>query len=469
MTPAPELQRLFKLQQANRWIVAASTAAERAAKLNRLRRVILEHRNAVHEAMRDDFRKHRAEVDVTEIQPTLIELKHARANVSRWMVPVRANTPLVLTGTSSEIRYEPKGVVLIMAPWNYPFQLLLSPLIAAVAAGNCAILRPSEKVPKTAAILSRIVRESFDEAEVACVTEPGIDMANELIAMPFDHVFFTGSVAVGRRVMAAAAANLAGVTLELGGKSPLVVDESADIERTAERAVWGKFINTGQTCVAPDYALVQATVLPAFVDAAKRKIAEFYGETEEAREASPAYARIIDDASFQRLCSLLEKAGGQVEIGGRLNAADRYIAPTLLTNVNENSPLMREEIFGPILPILSFGTLDEVPARINALGKPLAMYVFSRRPENVELMVRRTSSGGVVVNNVVIHLSNPYLPFGGVGESGQGSYHGWYGFRTFSHERSVMRQGWPSLGSNLYPPYGPKMERVVSLLRRFFS
>jgi aldehyde dehydrogenase (NAD+) len=344
-------------------------------------------------------------------------------------------------------------------------------MIAAVAAGNCAILRPSEKVPKTAAVLARIVRESFDEAEVACVVETGIDLANELITMPFDHVFFTGSIPVGRKILAAAAANLASVTLELGGKSPLVVDETADIAKTAERAVWGKFLNAGQTCVAPDYALVHRGILPAFVEAAKRTIAEFYGETEDARKSSPDFARIIDENGFRRLVSLLEEAvaaGAKVEIGGVTDPADRYIAPTLLTNVGRDSPVMREEIFGPILPVLTYETLDEIPDRINALGKPLALYVFSRRTENIESIVRRTSSGGVVINNVVIHFSNPNIPFGGVGESGQGSYHGWYGFRTFSHERSVMKQGPLALLNHVYPPYGPKTQRILKLINEFF-
>jgi aldehyde dehydrogenase (NAD+) len=466
-----EARRLFALQQANRWRIAASTAEQRASKLRRLRDVIFDNRQRVYEAMWADFRKSQAEVDLTEIQTTLIELNDARANLARWIKPRVAKTPLLLTGTRSEVRYEPKGVVLIMAPWNYPFQLLLSPMIAAVAAGNCAILRPSEKVPKTAAVLAHIVRESFDEAEVACVTETGVDMANELITMPFDHVFFTGSIPVGRKVMTAAAANLASVTLELGGKSPLVVDETADIAKTTERAMWGKFLNAGQTCLAPDYALVHIDILALFVEAAKRKIAEFYGKTEDVRKSSPDLARIIDDSGFQRLSSLLEEAvaaGARVEIGGVTNPGERYIAPTLLTNVGWDSRIMREEIFGPILPVLTYEALEEVPDRINALGKPLALYVFSRRPENVEAVVRRTSSGGVVINNVVIHFSNPNIPFGGVGESGQGSYHGWYGFRTFSHERTVMKQGRIGFWNNLYPPYGPKMRRILDVVNKFF-
>jgi aldehyde dehydrogenase (NAD+) len=358
-------------------------------------------------------------------------------------------------------------VVLIMAPWNYPVQLLLSPLIAAVAAGNCVILRPSEKVPRTAAVLASIIRTAFDQAEVACVTEPGLELARALVQLPFDHIFFTGSSQVGRQVLAAAASTLTTVTLELGGKSPVVVDATADVARAAERSVWGKFLNAGQTCVAPDYALVDERVLPAFVDAAGRSIARFYGPTDSARQASPDYPRIIDQQAFARLCGLLEAAiaaGARVALGGQTDAVQRYIAPTLLTNLSWDSPIMREEIFGPILPIVSFGHLSDELARLTARGTPLAIYLFSRRPERIESVLRGSASGGVVINDVVVHLANPYLPFGGLGDSGQGSYHGWYGFRTFSHERSVMYQGRLGVVKLLHPPYRHWMQRVLNWL-----
>ena len=467
-----EARRLFALQRAHRWTVAARPAEARVAGLVRLRTAIVAHREDLYEAMWADFRKPHAEVELTEIQPTLLELDHARRHLARWMRPRRARTPLVLAGTRSELRYEPRGVVFIMAPWNYPVGLLLTPLVAAVAAGNCAILRPSEKVPRTADVLARIVRAAFEEREVACLSEPGVELAEALVRLPFDHVFFTGSTAVGRRVMDAAAEHLATVTLELGGKSPLVVDDSADVERAAERAVWGKFINAGQTCLAPDYAVVHERVAPEFVAAAMRSIVRFYGDSEESRQRSPHLARAIDDAAFLRLSGLLARsvaAGARIEIGGRLDAGERYVAPTLLTNVDWDSPAMAEEIFGPILPVLTCASLADLPDRINRLGKPLALYVFSRRRDDVEQLLRRTSSGGAVVNNVAIHYANPNVPFGGVGESGQGSYHGWYGFRTFSHERSVLVQGWPSLGHVIYPPYDERMDRALAAVRRWLS
>jgi aldehyde dehydrogenase (NAD+) len=467
-----EARRLFALQQDSRWRVARSSATERRQRLARLRASIERHREAVYAAMHADFRKHRVEVELTEVQPTLIELEDARSHVGRWMQPVRARTPLVLSGARSELVYEARGVVLILAPWNYPFQLLLSPLIAAVAAGNCAIVRPSEKVPHTSRVLAQIIRDAFDESEVACITEDGIETASELVTLPFDHIFFTGSTAIGRRVMEAAAANLASVTLELGGKSPLVVDESADVAQAATRAMWGKFVNAGQTCVAPDYALVHERVLPAFVEASRAAVASMYGATEELRRSSADFPRMIDAAAFARVAQALDAAvaaGARVEFGGATDAAERYIAPTLLTGVPPGAALMTDEIFGPVLPVVSYTRGEEAAQHINRLGKPLALYVFSRDARATETLLRTTSSGGAVVNNVLIHLGNPNLPFGGVGESGQGSYHGRYGFRTFSHERSVMRQGRGATLGMLYPPYTSRKERMLQLIGRILT
>jgi aldehyde dehydrogenase (NAD+) len=465
-----EVRRLFELQRATRLEVSRRSREERIAKLESLKQAILVHREALHAAFKDDFRKHADEVDLTEIYPTLLELRHAQTHLPDWMAPVSVKTPLFLTGAHSELRYEPKGLVLILAPWNYPFQLLFVPLLAAVAAGNCVIARPSHKVPHVSSIIARIIVGVFDESEVACITEPGTNLADELIDLPFDHIFFTGSQAVGRKVMAAAATNLTTVTLELGGKSPLIIDKTADIELAAERAAWGKMLNAGQTCIAPDYALVDESVSAGFVEAAKRKIAGLYGESEEARQRSPDLARIIDDAAFRRLGYLLDSAvaaEARVEIGGRVDAAERYIAPTILTNVSWEATIMQEETFGPILPVLSFKNLESLPAKVNALGVPLALYVFSQSGENVEFLLSHISSGAVGINEVVLHSANPNLPFGGVGPSGQGNYHGWYGFRTFSHERPVMRQTPLNLQRLVYPPYGHRTEILANLLDRF--
>ena len=467
-----EARRVFGLQQQHRRAVAASTAAERSAKLARLRAAIVAHREALCAAMWADFRKSAAEVEITEVSPTLIDLDHTRGRLAGWMRPAPAGRHWLLAGTRSEVHYRPRGVVLILAPWNYPAGLILTPLVAAVAAGNCAILRPSEKVPRTAAVLAAIVRESFEEREVACFTEPGIELAQALLALPFDHVFFTGSTRVGRQVMAAAAGHLASVTLELGGKSPLLVDATADAAAAGERAAWGKFVNAGQTCIAPDYALVDERVLPAFVDGAARAVARFYGATEDDRHASPDFPRLIDDAAFQRVARLLEEAvgaGARAAVGGRVDPAGRYVAPTILTHVDPSSPVMREEIFGPVLPVIGFRTLDEAIDRINTGPTPLALYVFSRHEEHVARVLDRTASGGVTVNDVLVHFGNPELPFGGLRESGQGSYHGWYGFRAFSHERAVLRRGRLALTRLLYPPYDRRVRGLLRVLRRVVS
>jgi aldehyde dehydrogenase (NAD+) len=417
--------------------------------------------------MWQDFHKPAAEVELLEIQPTLIELNHVRANLAQWMQPERVRAPWILLRSRSEVHYEPRGVVLIMAPWNYPFGLVLTPLIAAVAAGNCAIVRPSEKVPHTGEVLTRIIRQAFDEQEVACFTERGTELAEELLTFPFDHVFFTGSTRIGRVVMKAAADHLASVTLELGGKSPAIVDDTAKIAHAASRIVWGKCVNAGQTCIAPDYALVHESVAAEFIDAAKRTIARFYGSTEEARQSSPYFPRAIDPGAFARLKSLLDdsiSAGGRIEIGGKVDPRERYIAPTVLTNVGWSSPAMREEIFGPILPVLTFSSVDEVIERVNERAKPLTLYMFSRSQPNIDRVLQRTSSGAAAINTVVVHYANPHLPFGGVGESGQGSYHGWYGFRAFSHERSVFTQRAGGAIGLFDPPYERKTQWLLKML-----
>jgi aldehyde dehydrogenase (NAD+) len=472
MIAIEEARRVFALQQAHRWTVANSTAEERSAKLARLKAAILAHRSAAHDAMWADFHKSSAEVEITEIAPALIDLDHARTHVEKWMQPAPAGRHWLLAGTRSEVRYGARGVVLVMAPWNYPFGLVITPLVAAVAAGNCAVLRPSEKVPRTAEVLARIVRQAFEEREVACITEPGIELAGALLTLPFDHVFFTGSTRTGRQVMAAAAEHLASVTLELGGKSPLIVDDTADAEAAGTRAAWGKFVNAGQTCIAPDYALVHQRVAPTFVESAKRTIARFYGASEEARQTSPDLPRLIDEAAFRRVVGLLEDAvasGARVEIGGRTSPADRYIAPTILTNVDWESPMMKEEIFGPVLPVLTFQSIGEAINRINGGPTPLALYLFSRSNDHIERVLCGTASGGVAVNDVLLHYGNPHLPFGGLKESGHGSYHGWYGFRTFSHERSVLRQGRLALARFLYPPYGRRTRSLLRIIGRFTS
>jgi aldehyde dehydrogenase (NAD+) len=465
------LQDAFERLRAHRWEQAQTSAKERIQRLERLKTNLLARREALAEALYADFRKPRAEAESTEVLPVLLELAHTVKHLKAWMKPRRMETPLLLTGTSSEVRYEAKGVVLVIAPWNYPFALAVAPLIAAVAAGNCVVLKPSEKTPHTAAFLEALVRDTFDPSEVTTV-QGGPDVGEALLQMPFDHFFFTGGPRVGQKVMAAAARHLAGVTLELGGKSPVVVDASADVKVAAERVVWGKFLNAGQTCIAPDYVFVHAAKEEAFLAAAKEALERFYGKTEEARRASPDFCRLVDDGSFARVCGLLDrtvKGGGRLVAGGVVDAGSRYIAPTVLADVTAESAVMEEEIFGPLLPVLRFELLDTVVDAIRGGGKPLAMYIFSQDEEMVERLLRQTSAGGTVVNNVVLHFVNPGLPFGGVGQSGLGAYHGEVGFRELSHARAVLRQGRASLSHFFFPPYTGKAQQLARLASRLFE
>ncbi len=462
------LKDIFERQRAHRWKIAQTTAAERIAKLTRLKKAILDRREEIQKAIYEDFGKNPAEVDVTEIFPAVAEISHAIRHLSNWMKPHPVKTPLVLFGTRGELRYEPKGVVLILSPWNYPFQLLSAPLVAAIAAGNCVMLKPSAKVPHTSHFLKGLIGDLFPEEEIALI-EGGHETADFLLELPFDHLFFTGSPPVGKKVMTAAAKNLASVTLELGGKSPVVVDETADLKKAAERIVWGKFINAGQTCVAPDYLLIHKKVADEFVREARRVIESRYGPEGE-QEKSPDYCRLITAEHQQGLLKLLEasvQAGAKIEVGGRSDA--RYLSPTLLSQLDENSPIMKEEIFGPILPLLTFDRLEEAIRLIQSRPKPLALYIFSRQEKNVEQILRQTSAGGSCVNALIIHLANPDLPFGGVGESGMGNYHGFFGFRTFSHERAVLHQGRIDSLKFFYPPYTRWVRGLIRLALRFLA
>lgn len=465
------ISELFTRQRANQAAVKRSSGNARVAKLRKLRDAILEREARIREALAKDFRKAPAETEITEVLPVLTEIKEAITHVHAWMRPHKVPTPMSLFGTRSYVYYEPRGVVLIIGPWNYPFQLVLAPVIAAVAAGNCAIIKPSELTPHTSALIVELLGAVFTEDEIAVVEGDHV-VAQQLLALPFDHFFFTGSTKVGRIVAEAAAKHLASSTLELGGKSPAIVDDSADLEDTAKRLAWGKFVNAGQTCIAPDYILVDERRRDALVAALRAAIEALYGTTEDARRSSSDFCRIINARNYDRLKKMLDDtvaAGAQVAFGGATDAADRYIAPTILTNVPRESAVMGEEIFGPILPILTYRSFDEVTPFITARDKPLALYMFSENDARIDDVLANTTAGGTCVNNTVIHFANHHLPFGGVGASGSGSYHGFWGFKAFSHERAVLRQGRVDMLKQIYPPYDGKVARVVSLMRKLFT
>jgi aldehyde dehydrogenase (NAD+) len=461
----------FARLRANQAAIKRTTAAERIAKLKRLRDAILAREPQIREAIFQDFRKSATEVDLTEIYASLVEIKDAIGSLAKWMKPQHVGTPLSLFGTRSWVHHEPRGVVLIIGPWNYPFQLVITPLVAAVAAGNAVVCKPSELTSHTSALLAELIGAVFPADEVA-VVEGGPVETQRLLAQPFDHYFFTGSTRVGRIVAEAAAKHLASTTLELGGKSPAVVDDSADLALTANRLVWGKFVNAGQTCIAPDYVMVSERKRDALVRELKRAIAQMYGATEAERRASPDLCRVINDRNFARLKAMLDdtvQAGAKVEIGGEADAADRYIAPTVLTGVTPDAAVMGEEIFGPILPVLTYDKLEDVPGFITARDKPLALYVFAEDQGAIDTVIERTTAGGSCINNAVIHFANTNLPFGGVGPSGTGNYHGYYGFKAFSHERAVLKQGRMDMLKSVYPPYGPKVTKMIKLMRKLFA
>jgi aldehyde dehydrogenase (NAD+) len=418
--------------------------AQRKQQLVRLQASIEKWRGRLCEALHADFRKPAFEVELTEIDPCLSEIKHTLKHLETWMKPERVPTPKTLFGACSEIWRQPKGCVLILSPWNYPVNLSLAPLIAALAAGNRVVLRPSsEKVPATAKALEALITETFDPWEVACVNG-GVELAEALTDLPFDHIFFTGSTRVGKHIQAKAAKHLASVTLELGGKSPAIVDVDSDVEEAARRLAWGKNLNAGQTCVAPDHVWVPSGMRSRFVQAYTQAVETLYGASDEARQASPDLARIVDAAAFERLKKLYDDSvleGATPALGGLFDASERYVAPTLLIDVTPESPCMLQEIFGPILPVLEYTTLDEPVRWVTSGPKPLALYVFSQSRARTDWVLAHAPSGGAVVNNSVLHLANPDLPFGGTGASGQGAYHGEHGFRELSHSRAVLRQG----------------------------
>ncbi len=429
----------------------------RLDQLAAIERMCSEREAEIEAALREDLGKSHFEAYSTEIQYTAHEAHIARKKLRRWARPDRVRTPVVAQPGSSKIHKEPLGVVLIIAPWNYPFQLAMAPLVGAIAAGNCALIKPSEVAPAVSAMLAKLVPEYLDPDAVAIV-EGGVDETTALLGCRFDHIFYTGNGQVGRIVMRAAAEHLTPVTLELGGKSPTIVDRSVDLTVAARRIAWGKFTNAGQTCVAPDYVLVERAVYDAFVVELVATVKAFYGE--DARH-SPDFGRIINTRHLDRLVPLL--ASGTVAVGGQHDRDDRFLAPTVLTDVAVDSPVMTDEIFGPILPVLPVDDVESAIAFINARPKPLALYLFSNDASAQRKILERTSSGSAVVNHALIQMAVPGLPFGGVGNSGMGAYHGKHSFDCFTHRKAVLRKPTALDPTFMYPPYTPK---TIKLLKR---
>ena len=434
----------------------------RLEQLTGLRDFLLERGPELERALRDDLAKNPSESQLTEIGVVLAEVSHTISNLTSWLRPRSVRVPLALAPASASVMLEPLGVVLIISPWNYPVQLLLAPLVGALAAGNAVVLKPSELAPATSAVMARYLPRYLDSRSVI-VVEGAVDETTELLAERFDHIFYTGNSRVARIVAAAAAKNLTPVTLELGGKSPVYVDETVDIDAAARRIAWGKFLNAGQTCVAPDYVLATPDVAGRLVEALRKAIGSLYGH--DPRNTAD-YGRIVNDAQFGRLSALAE--AGNAAIGGRTDASERYIEPTVLTEVNRSDDVMAQEIFGPILPIVTVTGLDDAIAYIRSGDKPLALYAFTDDKTARRRFLTETSSGAVGFGVTVAQLSIPGLPFGGVGESGTGSYHGKRSLETFSHEKAVLSKPLsPDTLQLVYPPYTPKRSSFIrGLLRR---
>lgn len=428
----------------------------REAYLSKLYASIKENEGEIARALYEDLHKSAPEAYVSETSIVLSEIRQQIKHMRRWSRDCRTRTPLFLFPSTSRIIYEPKGMVLVISPWNYPFQLALDPLVGAVAAGNCVALKPSTTSAATCRIIKRIISEVFPP-EYVSVFDGDHAQTGELLAHRFDHIFFTGGIAFGRTVMEKAAAQLTPVTLELGGKSPCIVDKTADIDLAARKITWGKLLNAGQTCIAPDYLLVHNSVKEALLERIPHYVERFYGSD---IRRSETYPRIISDKAFERLKGYIDDAESII-YGGEYDPQERFIAPTIIVNPDPQSPLMQEEIFGPILPVLTFGDTAQAAAFINGRPKPLALYYFGKRRDG-ERLLARTTSGGACINDTIVHVANPFLPFGGVGNSGMGRYHFRWSFETFSNIRGVVVSRRRADVMLRYPPY----EKNIKLLKK---
>ncbi|MBL1408100.1 aldehyde dehydrogenase family protein [Sphingobacterium faecale] len=459
------LKTIFDIQKDQYQSTGKLAVQERIQYLKKLKICIQQQEFSIFEALAKDLRKSQFEAAVTEVYFIYSEIDFAIKNLRRWSRPLRAKATLSSIFSKNRIIYEPKGNCLIISPWNYPFQLTLGPLISAVAAGNTVMIKPSEYSIHTSDIIAKIVAAAFPPSLVYCALGDQ-DVSTTLLTFPFNHIFFTGSTQVGQIVMRAASAHLSSVTLELGGKSPVLIADNANLKKTAEKVAWGKLLNAGQTCIAPDYVLVHENQEQQFIDYFQAAVQDlFYTPTGDINTDS--YAKIINSRHLSRLHGLVHDAkslGAQIAWKGNGDSQDT-LAPIILRDIPTESRIMQEEIFGPILPIVTYSTLDEALRLIQDRPKPLALYIFSDNSKTIDHILENTTSGGVCVNDVILHVSNPNLPFGGVNQSGMGSSHGYFGFKAFSHERSIMYQSRIAFSKFIYPPY-TKKERLLKWLKR---
>jgi aldehyde dehydrogenase (NAD+) len=463
------INHVFNLQKANQQKVNQSSSNERIAKLKKISKWILANKERIRAAHYLDFKKPPPEVDLQEIYVTKIEINKAIHQLKKWMGRHKVLPILQLINTQGWIQYEPKGLVLIISPWNFPFMLAVTPVVSAIAAGNCIVLKPSEISQNTSALINEMFNELFPENEVAVIIG-GREITQLLLKKPFNHIYFTGSSAVGKINMKAAAENLASVTLELGGKNPVIIDETADLDDTAKKIVWGKFLNGGQTCVAPDYAYVHESICDKFFKIVTEKLEIAYKELKDNDKNNRNFTHIINDHHYSRLKMLYDDAlknGATTIAGGNFDSKDRYMAPTILSNVKIDSLLMQEEIFGPLLPVFQYQNINQVLEYLQGKEKPLALYVFSRSRKNVKYILRNTAAGGTCINDVVIQFFHLNLPFGGVNHSGFGKSHGFYGFKSFSNERGIIKSNRYNPLKFIYPPFNQFKLKLIKFMLKY--
>ena len=435
-----EIERVFALQQGHQWEMKATTAEQRKERLRKLKSAVEAHADEIVAGVKQDTRKPEAEVRVTEILGVIGNIQRNIDNLDEWMKPVEV-VPSQNKNDKARIVHEARGVCLILGPWNFPLGLTMGPLAAAIAAGNCCMVKLTDLCPATARVAAKIIKQAFEAKEVA-LFEGGVDVATALLELPFNHIFFTGSTRVGKLVMAAAAKNLASVTLELGGKSPVIVDEGADVKKVAADLAAAKQFNGGQACISPDYVFIKERQRDALVEEFRAKVKQnLYRDDGSIKKES--IAQIVNDQNFVRIRKLFDDAiakGAKVAVGGTLEQGDRTIHPTMLTDVTPDMQIMQEEIFAPIVPVVTYKNLDDVIGHVSRGAKPLALYIYSNDRNNIDKLLERTSSGGVTINGFFSHYLENRLPFGGVNQSGMGSYHGVFGFKAFSHERAIYVQ-----------------------------
>lgn len=466
-----EVTRIFLLQNEKNNLQALknTSATERIIKIKRIEKYLLDPANhkEISKALWQDLRKPDEEVIATEISAVILNVKSVSKNLKSWMQDEYVPSPLTMAGMTSYIKHEPKGNVLIISPWNYPLQLTLNPVISAIAAGNAVTIKPSEISSNTSKAIKKMINHLFDESEIA-VIEGSVNIASALLEKPFNHIHFTGSPAVGKIVMHTAAKNLTSVTLELGGKSPVVVDETVNIESVAQKIAWAKCLNNGQTCIAPDYALIHERKVQDFINAFEGSVEKFYNSGEKGIQNSPDYCRIINTKNHIRIVKLIEDAvnnGAKKVIGKEYDENDKFIPPTVLINVDHTMSIMQEEIFGPVLPIITFKEIDEVSDIIYKLHTPLALYIMSNSRKNTNYILNNTSAGGTAINELMVTSINPNLPFGGMNNSGIGRSNGKFGFVDFSNERGIVKRNWGNL-KIIYPPYNAKVFKFFKTIVR---